>query len=114
MQFYFTTENLLRIDADCLVIYCDEKMNLHKNTFVANVGKLETRKIKEFAEAHLMTSKALILPGQIVFFPISIATLQFRFIGMVCLKTWESHQLVESDLRLTMTNLFKDLNRHHV
>lgn len=23
LQFYFTTENLLRIDADCLVIYCD-------------------------------------------------------------------------------------------
>ena len=23
MQFYFTTENLLRIDADCLVLFCD-------------------------------------------------------------------------------------------
>jgi hypothetical protein len=39
MQFYFTTENLLRIDADCLIIYCDEKMNLHKNAFISKIGK---------------------------------------------------------------------------
>lgn len=46
MQFYFTTENLLRIDANCLVIFCDQKMNLNKNVFISNVGKFETRKIK--------------------------------------------------------------------
>ena len=38
LQFYFTTENLLRIDANCLVIFCDQKMNLNKNAFIANIG----------------------------------------------------------------------------
>ena len=91
MQFYFTTENLLRIDANCLIIFCDHKMNLSKNTFIANVGNFETRKIKEFAETHLLANKTKLEPGQIVFFPISISTLQFKFIGMVCLKQWDGH-----------------------
>lgn len=114
IQFYFTTENLLRIDADCLVLYCDEKMNLSKNTFVANIGKFESRKIKEFAEAHLLTSKARIVPGQVVLFPICISTLQFKFIAMICLKPWNSHENMENNLSSVMANLFNELNRHHI
>lgn len=114
MQFYFTTQNLLRIDADCLVIYCDEKMNLTKNTFMAKVGKFQTRKITQFAESHLLTTKAKVTPGKTIFFPISIASLQFRFVGMVCLKVWNGEDKLKSEVEKIMSELFRDLNRHRV
>lgn len=114
LQFYFTTESLLRIDADCLVLFCDEKMNFSKNHFVTNVGKLETRKIKEFADSYLNTAKVKITPGQIVFFPISIPTLQFRLIGLVCLKIWDGHDRIRINLEPIMVNLFNDLNIQNI
>ena len=89
-------------------------MNLMKNTFVANVGKFETRKIKEFAESHLLTTKTKVMPGRIIFFPISISTLQFRFVGMVCLKVWNGEDKIKQNVEEIMTNLFIDLNRHRV
>jgi hypothetical protein len=114
LQFYFTTENLLRIDGDCLVLYCDEKLNINKNTFITKIGKYEARKIQEFAESHLLASKKKLAPGDIIFFPISISTLQFRFIGMVCLKTWDGNEKVKVNLEPIMTNLFADLKKNHV
>lgn len=45
MSFYFSTESLLRLDADCLILFCDEKLNLNKNQFMIQAGKFETRKV---------------------------------------------------------------------
>lgn len=98
LNFYFSTENLLRIDADCLVLFCDEKVNLQKNTFVARVGKFETKKIREFADAHLAATKSKIVPGQIVLFPITIPSLRFKMVSLVCLKVWDGHEKIRVNL----------------
>ena len=83
--FYFSTESLLRIDAQCLVLFCDIKMNLTRNDYLTKAGKYETKKVKEFAEGHLLTSEARLTHGQLLFFPIAIPTLRFRFVCLVCL-----------------------------
>jgi hypothetical protein len=78
MSFYFSTENLLRIDADCLVLFCDEKININKNSFLCQVGKSETRKVTEFAGAYLLSISTKLQPGQVLLFPITIPTLRFK------------------------------------
>lgn len=53
MSFYFSTESLLRLDADCLILFTDEKLNLNKNMHLSQAGKAETRKVSEFAASSL-------------------------------------------------------------
>ena len=98
ISFYFSTENLLRIDGDCLVLFCDEKVNLSKNVFLSQVGKTETRKLTEFTDSYLGGGKAKVVPGQVMLFPISIPTLRFKFVCLVCLKIWDGHEKIKLNL----------------
>ena len=44
--FYFSTESLLRIDAQCLVLFCNERINLSRNDYLNKAGKYELKKVK--------------------------------------------------------------------
>lgn len=89
---------MLRIDGDCLVLFCDEKINLSKNVFLSQVGKTETRKLTEFAYSYLGGGKAKVVPGQVMLFPITIPTLRFKFVCLVCLKIWDGHEKIKVNL----------------
>ena len=114
MSFYFSTESLLRIDAECLVLFCDEKMNLNRNDFLTRAGKYELKKVKEFAEGQLLSSKVRLTPGQVLFFPITIATLRFRHICLVCLEVWDGRSKIKPRLENTLENMFATLKHHQV
>lgn len=89
-------------------------MNLNKNAFISKVGKFETRKIKEFADSHLLVTKTKVIPGQIIIFPISISTLRFKFIALTCLKIWDGHEKVRINLEKILESLFKSLKDRKV
>jgi hypothetical protein len=111
MSFYFSTENLLRIDADCLVLFCDEKINLSKNIHLSQVGKDETRKIAEYADSYLNNPKSKMIPGQVIIFPISIPTLRFKNVCLICLKIWDGHEKVKMNMENIVEAMFKEIQQ---
>lgn len=99
MNFYFSTESLLRVDADCLVLFTDSKINLKKNPYLEKAGKFETRKIQEFAEAYIIEKMINFGDQQkVIVFPINIASLRFGRVALICLKEWNGHDKLKVNL----------------
>lgn len=45
LSFYFTTENLMRLDNECLLFFTDPRCKIRKNTFLRNVSRSAAEKV---------------------------------------------------------------------
>jgi hypothetical protein len=57
----------------------------------------------------LLTTKVRLLPGQIVFFQINIATLRFSNIALICLQQWSRNDQLKEKINLILESLFNEL-----
>ena len=72
------------------------------------------KKVKEFADGHLLAENARLTHGQVLFFPIAIPTLRFRFVCLVCLEVWDGRSSVQTKLHNIVDNLFSTLKLNKV
>ncbi len=104
IDFSFTTDKLIHISADLLIIFLDHSINIRKNDHFIKLP-LQAAKLEEYAKARLERSRngSHVEDQKTLFvtFPIMIPTLNFKQVSLIFCDIWQD----DADFKLSFTNL---------
>lgn len=107
IDFSFTTDKLIHISADLLIIFLDHSVNIRKNDHFIKLP-LQAAKLEQYARAKLDKSKngshAQEEKVHYVTFPIMIPTLNYKQVSLIFCDIWED----SADFKLSFSTLLNN------
>ncbi len=88
IDFRFTTDKLIHLNGDLLILFVDRSLNLRKNDHLIKIP-LQASKLEEYARAKVEKKSMDIESTNFISFGVMIPTLNYKLVSLIFCEIWE-------------------------